>query len=154
MLWTVAGKSDAPSVASAAPRLLPTTFGTATVGGALATTRSIVEPGFTELPPTGLWLITVPGVAVVETCSVVMTLNSPGVPCSCAFAWPTFSVVTSGTFTGGGPVETMIVTGVFTPGVAPAGGLVPITWPSCTVVLAWCTTRPTLRFAIWIADLA
>ena len=47
------------------PRFLPTTFGTATVGGAFATTRFTVVPGFTELPPTGLWLITVPGVTEV-----------------------------------------------------------------------------------------
>src|ERR1700733_3668874 len=48
----------------------------------------------------------------------------------------------------------MIVTGVLTPGVAPACGLVPITWPEVTVVLDWCSIRPTFRFAIWIADFA
>ena len=64
-------------MASAAPRLAPTTFGTATVGEALATTRSIDEPGFTEVPLSGYWLITVPGATVVETCSVEATLNSP-----------------------------------------------------------------------------
>ncbi len=43
-LCTVAGKPAAPSVASAAPRVCPTTFGTATVAGALATTSVTVEP--------------------------------------------------------------------------------------------------------------
>ena len=41
---TVAGNPRAPSVALAAPLVLPTTFGTATVGGALATTSVTVEP--------------------------------------------------------------------------------------------------------------
>ena len=51
--WTLAGNPDAPSVASADPRRAPTTSGTAIVGGALATTSVIVEPGLTEVPPTG-----------------------------------------------------------------------------------------------------
>ena len=135
ILVTAAGNPAAPRVALAAPSFMPTTFGTATVGEALATTRSIVEVGLTELPPIGYWLMTVPGVRVVETCWVISTVNSPGGPSSCARAWLTFSLVTSGTFTGGGPVETMIVTDVFTPGFWPACGLVPITWWAATVVL-------------------
>ena len=53
----VAGNPAAPSAALAAPVVLPTTFGTATVAGALATTRVTVEPLGADLPPVGVWLM-------------------------------------------------------------------------------------------------
>ena len=45
-------------------------------------------------------------------------------------AWSTVSLVTSGTLTAAGPLETKNVTFVPTGGVAPAGGMVSITWPA------------------------
>ena len=51
---TVAGKPWEPSVASADPNFCPTTFGTVGVGGALATTIVIVDPGGSMLPPIGV----------------------------------------------------------------------------------------------------
>src|ERR1700745_2109285 len=72
---TNAGNPAAPSVCSALPRFSPTTFGTAIVGGALAITRLIVAPGFSDVPPTGLWLITVLGATVLDTCCVVVTVK-------------------------------------------------------------------------------
>src|SRR5581483_266412 len=143
---------SAPSMALAAPCVLPTTFGTATVGGALATTSVTVEPLAAALPPTGSWLITVPGVVAVETWKVVSTLK-PRL-WSVDLACPASSVVTSGTCTDGGPLETKIVTGVPTDGWAPAAGLVSITCPLTYWALVWCTTLPTFRLAIWIEDLA
>ena len=71
----VAGNPAAPSAALAAPVVLPTTFGTATVAGALATTRVTVEPLGTDFPPTGSWPRTVLAVAVLDTWLVVVTLN-------------------------------------------------------------------------------
>src|SRR5580704_2455732 len=134
---TTAGNPATPSVCSALPRLSPTTLGTAIVGDALATTRSIVAPGFSEVPPTGDWLITVPGGAVVDTSSVVLTMKPPGEPSSWALAWLTVSLVTSGTRTGGGPVETKMVTCEFTAGFSPAAGVVWITRPDAIVPFDW-----------------
>ena len=60
-------EAGAPSVRSAGAGLLPTTLGTLTVVGALATTRSIVEPGFDRGPAPGALADHGSGRAVVES---------------------------------------------------------------------------------------
>src|SRR3954453_367804 len=54
-----------------------TTFGTATCGGPLDTTRSTALPTTTDVPPTGDWLITDPVGTVALEAVVIAPTTSP-----------------------------------------------------------------------------
>ena len=80
----------------------PTTLGTVTGAGSEDTTRSTAEPGATEAPAAGFWLMTVPLGAVVLACWITDPTVSPAATMALAAAlWvrPT----TSGTLMAAGP---------------------------------------------------
>src|SRR5438477_2508391 len=126
----------AASVAAfAASSVSPTTFGT-TVGAAPEeTTRLTAEPFATDVPGTGVSLMTWPA-GTVELAALLMaptvrfTASMPARAAACAR--PT----TSGTRTGAGPEDTTRFTADPVATDVPAAGVSLITWPAGTVSLA------------------
>jgi hypothetical protein len=75
---TVPTASPAPVIAVvAAACVSPTTFGTNTGGGPVETTRLTADPEATEVPATGVSLITSPGGTVVLAAVVTVPTVSP-----------------------------------------------------------------------------
>jgi len=137
----------------AAACVIPTTFGTITGAGPLETTRLTAEPALTDVPATGLSLITLPDGTVPLAAVVTVPTTRPAfviavVAAACVI--PT----TFGTVTGAGPLETtrLIADPAFTN--VPATGLSLITLPDGTVLLAAVVTVPTTRPALVIAVVA
>src|SRR5919198_330350 len=94
-------------VAAACVRL--TTFGTATCGGPLETTRLTALPTTTSLPDVGVWLITDPvGTVVLDALVTVPTVRPADVIVLVAAAC--VKLTTFGTATCGGPLETTRLT--------------------------------------------
>ncbi len=87
----------------------------------------------------GLWLITLPGCTVVETCWVERTLKPAAVSSAAAVAWswPT----TLGTCFLAWPEEMNSVTAVPTPTVWPAAGSVAIALPAGYCCEVWLSMR-------------
>src|SRR5205807_371341 len=105
-----------------------------------------------EVPPDGLWLITLPFGTVEEFCEVVLTASPArwSVERAEDSDWP----VTSGTVAIGLPVETNRVTRDPMSTDAPVGGSVLVTWPAAIVSDDSLITLPTFRLALTIVCLA
>ena len=130
----------------------PTTFGTLAVVGACAITRFADVPGTWDVPPLGLWLITVPAVELEVCCWVIdPTLKPALTSVELAACW--VSPVTSGTFTLALPEETTSVIDEPTGTGWPADGLESITSPdanwSLVCVIVRPTFGPTLASDLW-----
>jgi hypothetical protein len=64
----------------------PTTDGTLTEGGAVATVIVTADPGVALVPPAGVWLITSPGVTVLDVTLDGATVNPAPVSSALAVA--------------------------------------------------------------------
>jgi hypothetical protein len=125
----------------AAACVLPTTFGTATCGGPLETTRLTEDPLLTCIPDVGLWLITVPEATVVLDAVVTV----PNVRPAEVIAVVAAACVEPTTFGTDTPLETTSATALPPFTDVPAVGLSLITLPTATVVLAAVVTVPSVR---------
>src|SRR5271154_4710229 len=130
---TVPSAKPTPVIAVVATAcVLPTTFGTATVGGPVETTRFTADPIATDVPATGLSLITLPDGTVLLDAVVTVPRTRP-TPVIALVAAACVSPTTVGTATFGDPVETAISTPYPLGAVAPSTGLSLITLPDGTV---------------------
>src|SRR6267142_1346828 len=130
----------------AAASVNPTTFGTATCGGPLETTRVTALPCVTCVPAVGDWLITDPaGTVVLE--AVVTAPSVRFAPVIALVAAASVNPTTFGTATCGGPLETTSVTALPCVTCVPAAGDWLITDPAETVGLDAVVTVPSVRFA-------
>ena len=153
---TVTVKPAPVSDAVAAACVCPTTFGTATAGGPLETTRATDDPTSTVVAAAGLWLMTMPEATVVLLANVI---GAPTRPASlsafsaspCVPMEPNGAPTTSGTMV---PSEITRSTGEFGGSVKPARGSDEITRPIGIVGLLADVTTPTRRPAVTIAVVA
>ena len=126
----------------AAACVRPTTFGTVTWAGPVEMTRLTEEPGDTEVPETGFWLITEPeGTVLLEAC-VIEPTRSPA-PVIEDEAAACVRPTTFGTVTCAGPVETTRLTEDPGDTDVPEVGFWLITEPAGTVLLEACVIEPT-----------
>ena len=119
----------------------PTTLGTVTVGGAVATVIVTPEPLAALVLPAGLWLITLPTGTVEEAWFLVCGVKPARVRSETACVW--VSPTTDGTCFCAGPEEMNRVT-VNPRGTSwPTPGLVAVAWPAGKLLSARWTTFPT-----------
>src|SRR3984885_4527283 len=130
----------------AAACVAPTTFGTATVGGPVETTRFTADPIATDVPASGLSLITLPDATVLLDAVVTVPRTKP-TPVIAVVAAACVAPTTFGTGTVGGPVETTRFTADPIATDVPASGLSLITLPDGTVLLGAVGTEPSTRRA-------
>jgi hypothetical protein len=112
--------------------------------------RFTADPLATEVPPAGLWLMTVPeGTVLLDSMVTVPTTRPAPMIAVVAAAWvfPT----TLGTVAPAGPDDTMRFTAEPLATEAPPAGLWLMTVPEATVLLDSVVTVPTMRPAPVIA---
>jgi hypothetical protein len=131
----------------------PSTFGTRTCAGPLDTTRFTADPALTNVPATGLTLITLPEGTVLLDIIVTIPTNRPA-PVIAVVAAACVNPTTFGTDTCAGPVETTKLTAVARLAPVPATGLSLMTSPAGTVPLAAIDTVPNTKPTFVIAVVA
>jgi len=151
---TVPRTKPAPVIAVvAAACVSPTTFGTDTCAGPLETIRFTAEPVLTDVPATGLSLITLPEATVLLDCGVTVPRTKLA-PVIAVVAAACVSPTTFGTDTCPGPLETTRFTAEPVLTDVPATGLSLITLPEATVLLGCGVTVPRTKPAPVIAVVA
>src|SRR5438105_229550 len=155
-LVTVTVKPAPVSDAVAAACVCPTTFGTATGGRPLDTTKFIAVPTSTVSPSAGFWLMTMPAGTVVLDCCVTTPTTIPAPRMRfCAVSLTATSPDGAPTMSGViVPSEITRSTGAFAVNVVPSRGLTAITVPILNTVLLACVTVPTTSPACRIAVVA
>jgi hypothetical protein len=153
-LVTVPTTRPAPEMAVvAAACVSPITSGTDTFAGPLETTRLTAEPALTEVPATGLSLITLPEATLLLDCVVTVPATRPA-PVMAVVAAACVSPTTFGTDTFAGPLETTRLTAEPALTEVPATGLSLITLPEATLLLDAVVTVPATRPAPVMAVVA
>src|ERR1019366_4160188 len=135
----------------AAPAVSPCTPGTEAVVGAVAITSLTVDPGAAVVLPSGVWVITVPGVSDFDVWEDVVTLKPSF--CNVLVALDCVCPRTSGTDACAFPEEMNSVTGDPTGSGVPAPGSVRVASPAGTV-LEDSVSKRTFRFWALIARTA
>src|SRR5205814_1980037 len=130
-----------------------TTFGTATSGGPVDTTRFTALPVTACVPAVGLWLITDPAGTVVLDAVVTVPGTNPA-PVIAVVAAGCVRPTTLGTATTGGPADTTRFTALPVTACVPAVGLWLITDPARTVLLDAAATVPSTNPAPVMAVVA
>src|SRR3954469_25048416 len=141
-------------IVDAAASVMFVTSGTTTGGGPLEITSATALPGATDAPAAGVWLTIRSFATVALDCVVIApTVRFAAVRIVDAAASVLF--VTSGTTTGGGPLE--ITSAIALPGAtdAPAAGVWLMIRSFAIVALDCVVIAPTVRFAaVRIVDAA